>query len=85
MVQADLSALKLDYGEMGLGGSCGGNCSQFTKARLVFANESQVLARWPNVGPAPDHKYVWEMITEGGANGFAVKDAVGTQTIRPVL
>ena len=53
MVQADLSGLSLDYGEMGVGGDCGGNCTQFTKARLVFNNESQVLARWPNVGPAP--------------------------------
>jgi len=75
VVKADVSSLGVDYGSVNAGGGCGGNCSGFAKAGLVFANRSMVLARWPNVD-AVTGRYVWERITIGGSNGFSVVDPV---------
>ena len=47
VVKADLAALGLDYGSITAGGGCGGDCTGFAKAGLVFSNLSMVLARWP--------------------------------------
>lgn len=47
--KADLTSLGLTYGSITAGGDCGGNCTGFAKAGLVFSNLSMVLARWPNV------------------------------------
>ena len=46
MVEADLSALPqtLEWGEMGAGGGNGGNCTQFTKARLVWPRATESLS-----------------------------------------
>lgn len=73
IVKADLSALGVDYGSITAGGDCGGNCTGFAKAGLVFSNLSMVLARWPNVDNVTG-KYVWEKVQIGGPNGFSVKD-----------
>ena len=74
IVKADLSPLGVvDYGSLTAGGDCGGDCSGFAKAGLVFSNVSMVLSRWPNVDNTTG-RYVWEKIQIGGANGFSVKD-----------
>ena len=46
MVEADLSALPqtLNWGNMGAGGGNGGNCTQFTKARLVWPRATESLS-----------------------------------------
>lgn len=51
VLKADLASLgvPIDYGTVLAGGDCGGDCSGFAKAGLVFRNESMVLSRWPNV------------------------------------
>ena len=73
VLKADLSKLGIDYGSITAGGDCGGNCTGFAKAGLVFANRSMVLARWPNIDNVTG-KYAWEMVKIGGPNGFSVKD-----------
>lgn len=73
IIKADLSALMVDYGSITAGGDCGGNCTGFAKAGLVFSNLSMVLARWPNVDNATG-RYVWQKVQIGGPNGFSVKD-----------
>jgi hypothetical protein len=51
VLKADLASLgvPIDYGTVLAGGDCGGDCSGFAKAGLVFRNVSMVLSRWPNV------------------------------------
>ena len=73
IVKADLSSLHLDFGSIAPGSGCGGDCTGFKKASLVFSNRSMVLARWPNIDSTTG-KQVWEKIQIGGANGFSVKD-----------
>lgn len=75
VVKADLASLgvPIEYGSVLAGGDCGGNCSGFAKAALVFGNVSMVLARWPNVMNTTG-RYAWEKVTIGGANGFSVTD-----------
>eukprot|EP01043_Picozoa_sp_COSAG02_P016263 COSAG02_NODE_712_length_18122_cov_6.792321_6_plen_228_part_00 len=74
VLKADLAQLGvIDYGSITAGGDCGGNCTGFAKAGLVFANRSMVLARWPNVDNVTG-KYSWEMVKIGGSNGFSVND-----------
>jgi hypothetical protein len=73
IVKADLSSLHLDFGSIAPGSGCGGDCTGFKKASLVFSNRSMVLARWPNIDGTTG-KQVWEKIKIGGANGFSVKD-----------
>ena len=74
ILKADLASLGVHYGSITAGGDCGGNCTGFAKAGLVFGNRSQVLARWPNVDNVAG-KYAWEMVKIGGENGFSVKDS----------
>ena len=73
VLKANLSQLGVDYGSITAGGDCGGNCTGFAKAGLVFANLSMVLARWPNVD-ATTGKYAWKRVKIGGPNGFIIRD-----------
>ena len=54
IVKADLSSLGLNYGSVTAGGGCGGDCTGFAKAGLVFANLSMVLA---GIDSAPDAQH----------------------------
>ena len=49
VLMADLSPFSVEYGDLGSGGSCYGNCTMFQHNGVVFGNRSMILARYPNI------------------------------------
>ena len=46
-LKADLSTLPIEFGALGSGGSCYGNCTQYKHNSVVFDDRLMVLARYP--------------------------------------
>ena len=83
IVTADLSKVQapLEFGGLGSGGSCYGNCTQFEHNSVVFDGRLMVLARWPNVKLdtrtfGVKGKYTWRQIHTGSNGTFVLNSTV---------